>query len=121
MGDFLGDLKKGLNESVEDLNKSVKTLKTQSKINNLRKEIDTVYTEIGERAVAENGPGPYGELGNKLRILLAELKAEEEKLPLDAVLEERKSKICPGCSTENPENARYCTECGERLASGRST
>ena len=29
MGDFLGDLKKGINKSVEDLNKSVKTLEIQ--------------------------------------------------------------------------------------------
>ena len=63
MGDFLGDLKKGPNKSVEDLNKSVKTLETKSKINNLKKEADTVYAEIGKLAVAENSSEKYGELG----------------------------------------------------------
>lgn len=63
MGDFLGDLKKGLNKSVEDLNKSVKTLEIQSKINNLKKDADAVYAEIGKRAVAENSTEKYGEIG----------------------------------------------------------
>lgn len=114
MGDFL-------NESVEDLNKSVKTLKTQSKINNLTKEADAVYAEIGKRAVAENGLEPYWELGDKLRTILSEIKAEEEELPADAVIEEKNVKICPGCSSENADTARYCSECGEMLASDQST
>lgn len=114
MGDFLGDLKKGLNKSVEDLNKSVKTLEIQSKINNLKKDADAVYAEIGKRAVAENGTEKYGEFGEKLQTILAEIKTEEEKLPADAA-ETKKTKICPGCSTENPGDARFCSCCGEML------
>lgn len=114
MGDYLGDLKNGLKKSVEDLNKSVKTLETQSKINTLNKEADAVYAEIGKRAVAENGAEKYGELGDKLRTILADVKTEEEKLPAGAVKEKRKAKICPGYSTENPENARFCSCCCER-------
>ena len=81
MGDFLGDLKKGINKSVEDLNKSVKTLEIQSKISSLKKEADAVYAEIGKRAVQENGLEKYGELGDKLQVILTDNKAEEEKLP----------------------------------------
>lgn len=113
MGDFLGDLKKGLNKSVEDLNKSVKTLETQSKINNLKKEADTVYAEIGKRAVAENGSEKYGELGDKLEKILADIRTEEEKLPPEAAVDEKKTKKCPGCSAENPPDARFCSCCGE--------
>ena len=71
MGDFLGDLKKGINKSVEDLNKSVKTLEIQSKISSLKKEADTVYAEIGKRAVQENGLEKYtcssGKWSGKIR------------------------------------------------------
>ncbi|MCZ9313003.1 MAG: hypothetical protein O0V67_06460 [Methanocorpusculum sp.] len=112
MGDFLGDLKKGLNKSVEDLNKSVKTLEIQSKISSLKKDADAVYAEIGKRAVEESGPEKYGELGDKLQIILAEIKTEEEKLPADAA-ETKKTKTCPGCSAENPGDARFCSCCGE--------
>ena len=101
MGDFLGDLKKGINKSVEDLNKSVKTLEIQSKISSLKKEADAVYAEIGKRAVQENGLEKYGELGDKLQELLTDIKAEEEKRPTEAV-GVKKTKICPGCSGENP-------------------
>lgn len=114
MGDFLGDLKKGINKSVEDLNKSVKTLEIQSKISSLKKEADTVYAEIGKRAVQENGLEKYGELGDKLQVLLTDIKAEEEKLPAEAS-DVKKTKICPGCSTENPVDARFCSCCGEML------
>ena len=114
MGDFLGDLKKGINKSVEDLNKSVKTLEIQSKISNLKKEADAVYAEIGKRAVEENGLEKYGELGDKLRVLLADIRAEEEKLPADTA-DAKKIKICPGCSAENPVDARFCSCCGEML------
>ena len=48
MGDFLGDLKKGINKSVEDLNKSVKTLEIQSKISSLKKEADTGIEHLKE-------------------------------------------------------------------------
>ena len=114
MGDFLGDLKKGINKSVEDLNKSVKTLEIQSKISNLKKEADAVYAEIGKRAVQENGLEKYGELGDKLQVLLTDIKAEEEKLPAEAA-DVKKTKICPGCSAETPVDARFCSCCGEML------
>jgi hypothetical protein len=110
-------------------------LETQSGIDGLRQQTDALYGEIGREAF-EREPDAWAH-GAQLRAVLAGIDAGQEKL---AALEtEREAALaeaarlaaeeeaartaaladksrCKNCGTQNPENTRFCQECGTPFA-----
>jgi len=80
-----------------------------------------------DRAMGKMGDADFAELGGRLRAraveILAELEAPPEKsrperrpAPAQAKPATRSATTCTSCSTANEPDARFCKQCGKRLA-----
>ncbi|HHW99277.1 MAG TPA: zinc-ribbon domain-containing protein [Firmicutes bacterium] len=126
MSDFLGGLSglmKGLTGFMPQDDPDVKVMTAQSKIGDLKKQETELYAQIGKQALAR-GSGQFPELENKLRLVQENLAAAEEELKSakqekdakDAAQRVQEAKrTCPECGFRNPDDSRFCQECGHKL------
>jgi len=130
MTDFLSGLSglvKGLSGFMPQDDPNVKVMTAQSEINDLKKQETELYAEIGRQALAR-GMGQFPELESRLRLVQENLAAAEAKL--NAAKQEKEAKeaaqrvqdvlrTCPACGYRNPEDSRFCQECGHKLGATR--
>ncbi len=117
----LGGLVKGLSSLVPQDDPGIQTFTAQSEVSGLRKQESEIYAEIGKAVVAQQGADAFGELGAKLKLVQMNLASAEGKLNAakqQAEEAERQAAAaaaalrCPSCGYDNPENTKFCQECG---------
>ena len=124
----LGGLVKGLSSFMPQDDPSVQTFTAQSDVSNLRKQEAEALAEIGRMAVAERGADAFGEVGNRLKLVQANLASAESKL---AAMQQQQQEAeqaakaaaaalrCPSCGWDNAEGTRFCQECGTPLGAAQ--
>ncbi len=140
----LGELGKGIGkmitEGVEKVTEKAEELLTKDEYDTEIKEIKkamaelekqsvSLYENIGRTAYGTYGEEPFGEDGNKLSSIIDNLK--ELQIRLDAtILAQQEAKIiaeanenpgygfdvCLNCGAELKQGAKFCRECGQRVA-----
>ena len=120
----LGGLVKGLASFMPQDDPAIQAFTAQSDVADLRKQETETLAEIGRAAVAERGVDAFGEAGARLKLVQANLAAAEGKLGAaqqQAEEAQRQAQMaaaaarCPSCGFENPDNTKFCQECGMAL------
>lgn len=114
---------KGLSGFMPQDDPEVKMIAAQSDLSDLQRQETELYAQIGIKAL-EKGSGQFAELENKLRLVQENLSIAQEKLKKaqlekeareSAKHEEDEKRTCPQCGNYNPEDTKFCQECGARL------
>ena len=118
----LGGLMKGLSGFMPQDDPNVKLMTAQSELNDLKKQEETVFAEIGRQAFAANTAAyPQAE---KLRLIQANIVEAENALKAAAATKDQADQqqqtasahsTCPGCVHVNPDGTNFCQECGHKL------
>lgn len=115
---FLDSAKKILTKTAKDAAKVSGELAQQTKLRikmvQLKDEINTRYTLIGELYF---GVAEYDmDNGEKINTLVEEIKALKEQLEeLGEELGNKKTVKCLTCGSENEAEALFCSKCGAKL------
>ena len=118
----LGGLMKGLSGFMPQDDPNEKLMTAQSELNDLKKQEETVFAEIGRQAFAANTAAyPQAE---KLRLIQANIVEAENALKAAAATKDQADQqqqtasahsTCPGCGHVNPDGTNFCQECGHKL------
>jgi outer membrane murein-binding lipoprotein Lpp len=121
----LGDLKglvKGFAGLMPQDKPEAKMIKASSEIDDLNREANEIYAEIGKAAYERNPEEwPQGEKLKEIAAKVAECEArfkalEEERAAAERAKEESESaRRCPACGHLNAEGMKFCQECGAKL------
>jgi len=121
----LGGLMKGLSNFMPQDDPNTKLLKLQGEVADLKKQETNLYTEIGKKAVEQYGLDSFGELAEKLKLILSNLDTANKQLADEQKAAEEREKAkkealaertCLQCGNENPEGTNFCQECGTKLS-----
>ncbi len=130
LGSGLGGLVKGLTGLMPQDDPAVQVLSATSELDGFRKQEQELYAQIGKTMVEQSGLDAFGELGNKLRLVQANIASAEEKLNGAKAAQDAKQKseeeaaavlTCPSCGHVNPEGTSFCGECGSKLGAPAKT
>jgi hypothetical protein len=125
LGGALGGLMGGLAKSglVPKDTPEGKLLAAQSDLSDLQEQEAELFTEIGRAAYKQN-PSAWPQ-DSKLKLIqqnltaaqatLDEAKTEREQADAVKAAEDAKGR-CSNCSYKNPEDVKFCQECGSPLA-----
>lgn len=121
----LGGLMKGLSSFMPQDDPNTKIFNAQNELNELKQRELELYAEIGKRVIKEVSTLPeFAEIIDELhsnrekqqKIADKLRQAEEEKKEKELREEEQRASLtCPNCDTINPENFKFCQECGTKL------
>lgn len=119
----LGGLMKGIANLMPQDNPNTQKMRLQGEISELQGKADKLYLEIGRMALEEYGPDGFGEAGAEIAGILNDLSAKEAEMAeiqraeeeARAEAEAREGKVCPECGYNNPEDVRFCQDCGAKL------
>ena len=133
MSDIFGNLMKGLSSLMPQDDPDTQLLRVHTEVNDLKKQENSLYADIGRAAAEQYGLEVFGETADRLKLVQANLAAAEQKLAdAERQAEERKrieeerrqaeeaaraERLCPQCGCENPEGTKFCRECGAKLGS----
>ena len=114
---FFDELGSKLTQTGKKTKEMASNLMDAAKVNNqlgdLNKEIQTLYTQLGELYYKTCGDAPDAALAE----LCAQVRAKEEAVAAArADLQRLKNvKVCPDCGHENQPNANFCAHCSAKL------
>jgi predicted lipid-binding transport protein (Tim44 family) len=126
LGGALGGLMGGLAKSglVPTDTPEGKLLAAQTQLTDLQKQEAGLLLEIGRQAYEQN-PSAWPQ-DAKLKLVQANIaaakgtledaKQAQERAEADKAAEDAKGR-CPSCGHKNPEDVKFCQECGSPLAS----
>ena len=123
----LGGLMKGLSAFMPQDDPDVKLMKAQSELSELKEKETALYAEIGRQALARDG-GRFPELENKLKLIQANINDAQTKLETaqgekskkeQAEQQAAEQSTCPACGNRNPDNVKFCQECGTKLGAAQ--
>lgn len=118
----LGGLMKGFSGLMPQDDPAVILINAQTEVDDLKKQEDEIYKEIGKQAYSQN-PSAWSQ-NEKLKLIQSNLAIATEKLQTvqneqqakeKAKEEEESSRRCPECGTINPEGVKFCQECGAKV------
>ncbi|MDR1765859.1 MAG: zinc ribbon domain-containing protein [Lachnospiraceae bacterium] len=125
----LGGLVKGLSSLMPQDNLDVKIFNAQTEVDELKKQQNEIFAEIGKAAYAAE-PTRWPQ-ADKLALLQTNLdaavanrdalgaqkKQEEEANAAQSAAREAADAPwrCPSCGHQNPEGTKFCQECGTKL------
>lgn len=118
----LGGLMKGLSSFMPQDDPNVKLMQAQTEIEDLKKQENELFAEIGRKAYAEN-PSAFPQ-NDRIKLIQSNIVSAQAKLETSKSeqLEAKKAKeqaenarLCPNCDTLNPEGVRFCQECGSKV------
>ena len=124
LGSGLGGLVKGLTSIMPQDDPAVQVLSASSELDELRRQEQLLYAQIGKAAVERSGLDAFGETGSKLRLVQTNIADAEERLNGAKAAKDAKQKeedaaqaalTCPACGYVNPEGTSFCGECGTKL------
>ena len=119
----LGGLIKGFSGFMPQDDPDVALMVAGSEVSVLEKQETELYAQIGKQALAQ-GHVRFPELEQKLSLVRKNLSAAQAKLQSAQADKEKKdatrraeeeARRCPDCNNMNPENVRFCQECGTKL------
>ncbi len=120
----IGGLMKGLSSFMPQDDPAVKLMSAQNDVNDLRKQEEELYAEIGRQAALTYGMDTFGDTANKLRLVQANLADAQAKLNTAKAENDAKEKAekaekaagtCTSCGYVNPPATKFCQECGAKL------
>lgn len=129
MAGLLDNLVKGLSTLAPQDDPDVKIFNAQNELKELSEKEETVYAELGRKLYEENGREQYPAAAVQLDALDARRTAVQEQIAqikeekaareraAQAAAEAESACTCPNCGAVNPENTRFCPECGFKLES----
>lgn len=118
-----GGLMKGLSGFMPQDDPDVKVMTAQSEISDLKKQETELYAQIGRQVLAK-GDVQFPELESKLRLVHENMSVAQEKLKnaqtekdaREAAKRAEDEKLtCPQCGSRNPDDTKFCQECGAKL------
>ena len=109
----IGGLMKGLSSFMPQDDPAVKLMSAQNDVNDLRKQEEELYAEIGRQAALTYGMDTFGDTANKLRLVQANLADAQAKL--NTAKAEKAAGTCTSCGYVNPPATKFCQECGAKL------
>lgn len=99
--------------AVQQTRAIAETMKLESRVSSIEKQIEQQYTLIGKRYYELHAEDPETELKNSIDNVRAYM---EEISKLKTQLYKAKGVvICPNCGKESAENVQFCAFCGERI------
>ncbi len=114
----LGGLMKGLSGFMPQDDPDTKLFQAQTEIADLEEQANKIYAEIGREAF-ERTPSAWPQ-ADKLRLVLSNLEAAKARH--NALTQEKQAAeqanaagVCPSCGHQNPEQTKFCSECGTKL------
>lgn len=134
LGSSLGRLAKDLSSLIPEQSEASKQ---EAEIRNLEAEISSIeeearacYEAIGRQSFDEFGAERFGEDGERLSACLSQIeekrreitRIEGELAAAETVAQESAPEAegganrCPGCGAANAPGAKFCCECGQKLA-----
>ena len=126
----LGGLMKGLSGFMPQDDPAVQLMNAQNEVNDLRKQEEVLYAEIGRKAIQLYGMDAFGESADKLKLVQSNLSSAQAKLESTKSEKEAKEQAekaaaaastCPACGHENPQGTKFCQECGAKLGPAAKT
>ncbi len=118
----LGGIMKGLSGLMPQDDPDAKLFQAQTEIADFEEQANKIYAEIGKSAYEKN-PSAWPQ-GDRLRLVLTNLDAAKAKH--DALVQEKQAAeqanaagVCPSCGHKNPEQMKFCGECGMKLGAAR--
>ena len=101
--------------TTEKTSKFAKETKTKMEINELKSQIEDLYTEIGKKIYEQHIREEKTDIEEEIQAIcnqIDELTDKIEKAKED-VLNLKDKKQCPNCYSEIKKDANYCPNCGE--------
>ena len=126
----LGGLVKGLSNLMPQDDPAVQLLNAQTELDGYQKQEQELYAQIGKSAVDSKGLEAFGQLGEKLALVQANIAAAQQKLSGAKAEQDAKKKAedeaaaaltCPSCGHVNPTGTAFCGECGTKLGAPAKT
>ena len=113
---FFNDFKDRVNKAAQSVSNKTKDSMEISRLTSegrgINAELDGVYTQIGRTYVESKGEA--AEALSALCARAAELTARLEELEA-LKLSLKNQNACPTCGAVMPKDARFCSNCGERM------
>ncbi|MEO3946399.1 zinc ribbon domain-containing protein [Gorillibacterium sp. CAU 1737] len=117
MAGFFSKLKDGVAKTADKAQLTLEVTKLSSQINGIKKDIDALYTQIGEQVYQAYAQGDlslaeaeivrHGQAIGQHQDTITELEAKIREL--------RNEKTCPDCSTVVAADIRFCSSCGHKF------
>jgi len=121
----LGGLMKGFSSFMPQEDPETKVYQAMSELNELQQNEIQLYAEIGKKVYLSISNQPdYSDMVNELeqnQLKQAKVQeklkaAEQEKNEQQKAKEEQlEARTCPQCLNVNPEDVKFCQECGAKL------
>ena len=120
----LGDLVGGLSKFMPQDDPNVKAFNAQKELSDLQAQQTEIFAEIGRKIYEQNGAADFPAEADKLKLVEANMAAAQEKVnatqneakAAEAALQQAEAaRTCPNCGTMNPEDVKFCQECGTKL------
>jgi len=118
----LGNLLNGLSDILPKDDPDLRILTGKAKLSDLERQSEEIYIEIGKEAIERDGDA-YGNKTDSLKEILSKM-ADIQK-DIDDARDQRQQRCgdvakalfnkCPKCGKINPDNAKFCADCGTRL------
>ncbi len=118
----LGGLFKMASSFMPQDDPNVKVMNANQEIDELQKQEDELFIEIGKAAYSQN-PSAFPQ-NDKLKLIAANIAAAKAKLSQinqenqaekAAKEADEEARTCNSCGTLNEEGVKFCQECGARL------
>lgn len=110
---FLDDIGKAFSNAGQKTKDMADIAKFNSLLSEEEKKINNLYTQIGKTYVQLH-PTDYDE--NLAAFFMAYRESEKKIAEIKARLKQLKNLIdCPGCGSELPADAMFCSKCGYRM------
>ena len=113
---FFNDFKEKVNKAAQSVSNKTKDSVEISRLSgegrSINSELEGIYAQIGRTSVESNGDAD--EALRALCARAAELIARLEELERQK-LQLKNQNACPACGAVMPKEARFCSNCGEKM------
>lgn len=100
-------------DTVEEVQKMNEIRQLNSKVNDAKKQINNIYSEMGKKLYEQYKDAPFDGFETEIQTITEKNDLIEQLK--EQIREVKGVVLCPCCNMEVAENERFCSNCGNKM------